>query len=653
QASTEDAETPAADREPTLHFKVRRTRYDLMQDREIVSLSGARLPLADLTRDAGASLPAGLPDHLLLTGSGNDVLLLWNDGTLLRIDARDVDAPQLAEVVHLTAAGVDVTAVSFLIGKTTLLVGDARGTVTSWFGTKPDDAAAPDGVRFVAARTFDGTASPVVSITASRRSRLFAFAHQDGHFEVMQGTSAKLVATGETEVEDARSRIVLSPKENGVAVLAGGGLHRFDLDPGHPEVSLASAFMPVWYESSVDATHTWQSTSGSDDFEPKLGLWVLIFGTLKSTLYCLLFSVPLAILAAIYTSEFLTARWRARIKPSIELMASLPSVVLGFLAALVFAPYVADYLVAALCAVICVPAVFLLGAQLWQIMPRHLQISAESWRLTGTVLAFPLGIALALACGPVIESLMFDGDFKDWLALGMNGTGDQRGSAFGGWFLAMMPLAALLAFVLTGRVFGGLAGRVAGLSRFGIGAGLTLAIAVLASFAMSAAGLDLRGSLFGIYDPRNSLVVGFVMGFAVVPIIYTIAEDALSAVPEHLRAASLGAGATPWQTAVRIVLPTAMSGVFSAVMVGFGRAVGETMIVVMATGSTPILDLNAFNGFRTLSACIAIELPEAVRDSTHYRMLYLAALCLFVMTFALNTVAEMVRQRFRKRAYQL
>ncbi|MEQ9449167.1 MAG: ABC transporter permease subunit, partial [Rhodospirillaceae bacterium] len=150
-----------------------------------------------------------------------------------------------------------------------------------------------------------------------------------------------------------------------------------------------------------------------------------------------------------------------------------------------------------------------------------------------------------------------------------------------------------------------------------------------------------------------TLIVGFAMGFAVIPIIYTIAEDALNAVPEHLRAASLGCGATPWQTAVSVILPTAMSGVFSAVMIGMGRAVGETMIVVMAAGNTPLLEWNVFNGLRALSANIAVELPEAVRDSTLYRMLFLAALTLFVITFAVNTLAEVVRQRFRKRAAQL
>jgi phosphate transport system permease protein len=152
---------------------------------------------------------------------------------------------------------------------------------------------------------------------------------------------------------------------------------------------------------------------------------------------------------------------------------------------------------------------------------------------------------------------------------------------------------------------------------------------------------------------RNALVVGFVMGFAIIPIIYTLTEDALAAVPDHLRSASLGAGATPWQTAVRIVIPTAMSGIFSAVMIGLGRAAGETMIVLMAAGNTPVMEWNPFNGFRTLSANIAVELPEAVRNSTHYRTLFLAALVLFVMTFILNTIAETVRMRYRRKAVEL
>jgi phosphate transport system permease protein len=191
------------------------------------------------------------------------------------------------------------------------------------------------------------------------------------------------------------------------------------------------------------------------------------------------------------------------------------------------------------------------------------------------------------------------------------------------------------------------------LASFAGGCMLAVAISAALALLLAAAGIDARGGVVGTYVQRNSLVVGFVMGFAIIPIVYTIAEDALSSVPEHLRAASLGAGATPWQTAIHVILPTAASGLFSAVMIGLGRAVGETMIVLMAAGNTPILEWNVFNGFRTLSANIAVELPEAVQNSTHYRILFLAALALFAMTFVLNTVAEVVRQRFRRRAFQL
>ena len=108
-------------------------------------------------------------------------------------------------------------------------------------------------------------------------------------------------------------------------------------------------------------------------------------------------------------------------------------------------------------------------------------------------------------------------------------------------------------------------------------------------------------------------------------------------------------GASRWQTAIRVVLPTAASGIFSALMIGFGRAVGETMIVVMATGNTPIMDTNIFSGMRTLSANIAVELPEAPQGGTLYRSLFLGAMVLFLLTFIVNTLAEVLRQRLRDR----
>ena len=389
-----------------------------------------------------------------------------------------------------------------------------------------------------------------------------------------------------------------------------------------------------------------------------MSLIPLIFGTLKATSYSLLFGVPVALLAAVYASEFMTKRVRGRIKPAIELMAGLPSVVLGFLAALVLAPMVERWLPAVLASFGTIPLVLLLSAFLWQLLPERVALRLAPWRFVFILVVMPLGALLGVWSAPLLERWLFAGDLKLWL------NDHQRGSAIGGWMILFMPLASILTAWLMGRLvspwlrkasanWSRLRCGLADLARFAIGAAAAIGIAWVAAECFSLIGWDARGTFVDTYVQRNALVVGFVMGFAIIPLIYTIAEDALSSVPEHLRTASMGAGATPWQTATRVIIPTAMSGLFSAVMIGLGRAVGETMIVLMAAGNTPILETNIFNGFRTLSANLAVELPEAVRNSTHFRTLFLAALALFAMTFVINTIAEAVRQRFRKRAFQL
>ena len=139
-----------------------------------------------------------------------------------------------------------------------------------------------------------------------------------------------------------------------------------------------------------------------------------------------------------------------------------------------------------------------------------------------------------------------------------------------------------------------------------------------------------------------------ILGFAVIPIIYTISEDSISSVPRDLISASLALGATPWQTVWRVDLPASSPGIFAAITLGFGRAVGETMIVLMATGNTPIMNVNVFDGFRALSANIAVEIPEAPVGSTLYRTLFLSAGVLLIFTSLLNTITETVRDRLSK-----
>ncbi|MBF0567173.1 MAG: ABC transporter permease subunit, partial [Nitrospirae bacterium] len=324
--------------------------------------------------------------------------------------------------------------------------------------------------------------------------------------------------------------------------------------------------------------YVWQSTGFGDDFESKLSLTPLIFGTLKGTIYAMFFAVPLAILGAICVSQFMSDRYTRIIKPGIEIMAALPSVVIGFLAGLWLAPLLEKMVPIAFIMPQILIALTLLTYLLWSTLP----VKVRSRLKPGTefiilIPIFIIGFEVSLAANYLIQTKLFGGDFRVWLYSAI------------GWK----------------------------------------------------------------YDQRNAMIVGLAMGFAVIPIIFTIAEDALSNVPKHLISASLALGATRWQTAVRVVLPAAMAGIFSAVMIGFARAVGETMIVLMATGNTPIMDWSIFNGFRALSANLAVEMPEAPEGGTLYRVLFLAALLLFAITFVLNTAAEIVRMRIRKKLYQL
>jgi phosphate transport system permease protein len=597
--------------------------------------------------------------RLLIAEAGNAVYVIDSHGHAAVVDARLAAAPAPPASADI-AEGGDIRAVSALLGRSTIIVGDASGRIQTAFRYEAaggSENGAPDDREIARPREFEGGGAAVTALAPSPRERLFIAGFADGHVRVFQATSGKRVvdvAVAEGAPVDA---VAFAPKTDGFVAIAGGRLHHYDLDVRHPEVSLRSLFAPVWYESYPAPAHVWQSSAGTDDFEAKLGLWPLVFGTLKATFYSMLFGVPLALLAAIFTSEFISPSMRPRLKTLVESMASLPSVVLGFLAALVFAPFVQRTVPAVMVGFVMIPTVLLTMAYLWQALPTQTARRLSRFRFLMVLAALPLSIAISAGLGSWAERALFAGDLMVWLSAG-------TGSGFGGWAVLLLPVSAVVIIVLIGRLTGtrireaalrSTRARVAWLdfARFGAGAFATLVLSVAAAGALTALGADPRGGIVSTYVQRNALVVGFVMGFAIIPIIYTIAEDALSAVPAHLRAASLGAGATPWQTAVRIVLPTAMSGLFSAVMIGLGRAVGETMIVLMAAGNTPVLDMNIFNGFRTLSANIAVELPEAVRDSTHYRTLFLAALLLFAMTFAVNTVAETIRLRFRKRSAQI
>ncbi|WP_333826422.1 hypothetical protein [Pararhodobacter sp.] len=630
-----------------------RIQRNMMTGEETVRTSTVDLPSLPLADGVSAT-------QVLLSGSADRAIVATTDGRLHRYDLRNIDAPVLAESLRATADGVAVTALSFLGGELSLVVGGADGSLNVWFRIQRIGARGTDGFELVQARTHTAMPAAVVDLSEAQRDKSFAATDADGNVWLVHSTSDQVLFEFERSGDaTAHAQAMMFPRGDGILLMSEtGAVEAWQFRAHHAEVTLRVLFGRIWYEGYGEPEFIWQSTAGTDLAEPKYSLIPLIFGTTKAAFYAMLFAAPIALMAAIYTSEFVDRRVRATVKPMMEMMESLPTVVLGFVAALVLAPLVEEWIGAVLLGMFALPTGLMLGAFLWQMLPVRLALKYDGFPkfiLMAVMIIVAAGAAYVL--GPLFERVLFYGDFKRWTT-GQTGTGTPF------MFLILLPVCYLVVGWLFRRTLGhhwralvgdrdrAVAGRLDILRWLAM-----LVAAMLLSYAIAAlltlVGYDPRGGFVDSYQQRNALVVGFVMAFAVIPNIYTLAEDALNAVPSHLRAASLACGATPWQTAMWVVLPTAASGVFSAVMMGLGRAVGETMIVVMAAGNTPIMEWNIFSGLRTLSANIAIELPEAVKDGTNYRVLFLAALTLFIMTFVINTFAELIRQRFRKRAFQL
>ena len=639
------------DAEGVARLSLTETRVNLLTGQTTSSVESVVLP----------DLPPGTRIvDILLTEKADKVYIGVENGFLLRYDTRNFDAITLVEKRDLLPMDEKLTVFKALIGEESIVVGGSRGSLSIFFQARRPGATTSDGLVLVRGHELEKHAAAVSGFSTSQRSRMFVTMDSGGDIWLRHATSeSTLLRFKMKDMTGSARHIRLSPRDDAIVATDEKGVVNFwKFEAEHPETTFQTLFGKVWYEGYPKPEYTWQSSSGDDAFEEKISLIPLIFGTIKGTVYSLIFAIPIAVLGAIFTSEFIGPEVRSVVKPAMEMMASLPSVVLGFVAALILAPIVETWIAAVLLTFMLIPFLLLLSAYLWQVMPPRVSLPLSGFPKLGLVFfVIILGSLLGYLIGPGFERLLFGGDFKAWA----NG---NIGIATPMLFIIFYPASFILVAFLAERFLGyewrqklrrmdHSRGALFELLRWG---GILVAAGLLSwvtAVLLTALGLDARGGVIDTYVQRNSLVVGFAMGFAVIPLIYTIAEDALNSVPSHLRAASLACGATPWQTALWVILPTAASGIFAAVMIGMGRAVGETMIVVMAAGNTPVLDWNIFSGLRALSANIAVELPEAVKDGTLYRVLFLAALVLFAMTFVVNTIAEVVRLRFRKRAAQL
>jgi len=337
----------------------------------------------------------------------------------------------------------------------------------------------------------------------------------------------------------------------------------------------ASLFEPQHYEGYESEGTVWQTTSASDYQEAKFSLTPLLIGSIKASLLALIIAIPVAIGAAIYTAFFAKSRLRNLLKPAIELLEAIPSVLIGFIAAIWLSPKAEQFLFSFAFFLIVIPfvliAVALVQRQVANYLPKRLRHGAE--------LVFALGGVFVLG-------------------------------------VISVEFAPSIVFSLIG---------VEGFS-------------VLAAESDSPIG-------------KTTIVVALALGVAISPSIYSLAEDAINGVPMDLKHASFALGATRLQTLLHVVLHVALPGIVAAIMLGFGRAFGETMIVLMVTGNTPISSWGLIEGLRALTANLAIELPEAEVTSAHYQILFFTACILFLFTFMVNTIAELLRQRLRSRQH--
>ena len=491
-------------------------------------------------------------------------------GELTCFDISDKSAPVVVQRLRVVNDDAALTALQFLTGSISLLVGDSQGRIAQWFPVRDSQGNEP----LTRIRVFHDQNAAVTAIESEPRRKGFIAADASGAVGAYHATAHRNLLVTQVAPMGLR-QLAIAPRAN--AMLAedqDGKLHLWRVENEHPEVSWSALWGKVWYESYPKPDYIWQSSAATSDFEPKFSLMPLAFGTLKAAFYAMAIAIPLAVLGAIFAAYFMAPRLRRVVKPSIEVMEALPTVILGFLAGLWLAPLAEEHLPGIFSLLIIMPLGILLFAFVWRHLPQRIRLGVpDGWEPVLLVPVVVLIGATAMYMSPLLEAWLFGGDMRNWL---------------------------------TNEI-----------------------------------GMD--------FNQRNALVVGIAMGVAVIPPIFSIAEDALFGVPKHLSQGSLALGATPWQTLWRVVLLTASPGIFSAVMIGLGRAVGETMIVLMATGNTPVMDFSIFEGMRTLSANIAVEMPESEVNSTHYRVLFLAALVLFLFTFFFNTLAEIVRQRLRRK----
>ena len=377
--------------------------------------------------------------------------------------------------------------------------------------------------------------------------------------------------TGDIEYQYDFAQPILFADYEASSVVLGfdEGVRQLHVTDWQGMISLQLLFGQNTHAGYPEPSYVWQTSVSSATQSPKYNIIPLLMGSIKASLLALIVALPLALGAAIYTAYFASSHIRNAIKPSIEMLEAIPSVIIGFIAAVWLAPFAEQYLMSIFWVIILLPFVVLCIAGIHGFLSTRLPPSK-----------------------------------------------------IGNWQLAINASLLLIAII---SIF-------------------TLSLLVT-QWSQSVPYNLVSDAVSNLTLSKTAIVVSLALGVAIAPTLYTLIDDALYEVPEGVKQASFALGATQIQTLVKVVLVVAFPSIVSAVMLGFGRAFGETMIVLMVTGNTPIANWDLLSGLRTLTSNLAIELQEAQVDSTLYHILFLTAAVLFVFTFLINTVAALLKRR--------
>ena len=317
--------------------------------------------------------PRGRIDRLDFGPRGSWLYATNSEGAVTVYDIGVLDTAAETYSGRLTRDGDALSVMTPLLGRYSLMAADKNGHMTQWMLRR-----GPGGTSLVQARDFEFP-SAIAAIVAEPRRKGMMVLDTQGGMHLVHSTSERHLASFPTGLTTP-SAAVFSPRSDEIFLaMPNGDLRRYSVTNHHPEISWSALWHKVWYEGYSEPVHSWQSSSADNDFEPKFSFSPLLFGTLKGAFYAMIFATPIAVMGAIYTGYFMAAPMRRWVKPGIEIMAAMPTVILGFLAGLWFAPLVEQNLSAVLSLFVAAPICMLLFAWCWHLLPARVTAPFDGW----------------------------------------------------------------------------------------------------------------------------------------------------------------------------------------------------------------------------------------------------------------------------------